>query len=199
MKLNRLAKKILMFGIMVLSFTDCHDNFVDKTHTSKIREFTSLKNDWKLNELFNGIEKLIPNGRTKEDILDRTNWDRVYKIDDPQNDRMVYTVPMYVNKPLEFSNLIIAEISGEPQGMIITYNPKLDWLKSRSRNEGLKNFTGTLTFSSLEGETIASSEYLNGTRVLQSEDDKSGRAKYCETYVEVEWTVVSVPEWICNL
>lgn len=193
MRLNHVAKKILMVGIMMFLFTDCHDSLLDKKSIAKTREFTNLKKDSKLMDLYTGIDKLIPQGRAKEDILERANWNRVYKIDDLQNDRSVYTIPMYVSKPLEFSNLILAELEGQPQGIIITYHPSRSWLSNRTRDSGFKNFTGSMAFSSLEGESIFSAEFVNGIRV-ESDDENSGRVEECVTYYEATWEIITVPD-----
>lgn len=198
MRRTILFKATLITGFMLFLFTECQDNFLEQKRVSKTREFTSLQKDKKLKELQANMDVLFTSkatSRAKHDLLENANWSRVYKIEDYSNDRVVYTIPMYVSKPLEFSNLILAEIDGKPQGLIITYTPTINWLMNRGRNSGLKDFTGTLVFSSLNGEDISSSEYLDGKRInVKESNNNSGRSKYCETWIDVQWTVVSVPD-----
>ena len=186
------SKKILLLAVLMLLFTECHDNSLDKKSKTKLREFTNLIKDSKLQEVYAGIIKQVPNGKIKEDFFENANWNRVYKVDDEENNKTLYSIPVYVTKPLEYTNIILAEIDDEPQALIVTYKPNLNWLKTRPKNSGLKNFTGNLSFQSIQGQLIYSSEYVNGNRVSTDSNEESGRVKYCETYFDITWTVVSV-------
>lgn len=70
------------------------------------REFTTVYNDERLSEFKNSMETASSSGRVSSAILNRVNWSKVYKVYDSKTDLTTFTIPLIVNLPNQYENLI---------------------------------------------------------------------------------------------
>lgn len=180
---NRSIKTLsILTLLLVLGSCNETDEFEE---LGVVREFTTLDQDMKLESLYQGITSL--GSRTDGDVVDRADWNNVYKIQDSENNRTAYTVPVYPETSSSFENIVFVSYNGTDGGVIFRYTPDSEWFDNHYSPEGMVVYTGLIEVLSLSGELMISSYYQNGVRV----ELENVRVSECETWIDVVWTVVT--------
>ena len=107
-------------------------------------------------------------------------------------------MPLIIDTPYQFDNLIVVENNEEQHAYIIRYKPDLEWIRNKPQRGGFDTFTGILEVLSTNEEFRASTEYING-QAVNTEESVNGRVATCETWIDVVWTVVCVEDYGCNI
>ncbi|MEO1054591.1 MAG: hypothetical protein AAFX87_28425 [Bacteroidota bacterium] len=180
----------LVFAVaFIFCFSQCQQEF--EVVPQDTREITSIEDDELLQNIrTNLFGKTLKNASTSTDsLMNRVNWGHAYKRTEEQNDRSIYTLPLFMEELFVYENLVLIEKSDElVSSFIIRYKPDENWLANKPETGGMTSFTGNLALVDLSGQELAASDYLNGERVLDKQ--QSGSFENCETFFDVEWTEV---------
>lgn len=195
---HRKAQLILLLIGLFFTVQCGHPDFIEEPDKIvKVREFTTLSKDQSLTTFKNNIEISSLEGRVKSTLVDRVNWNKVYKVYNASKQTTTYTIPMIVSTPNQFDNLVVVEKDGEQHSYILRYIPEKEWIKTKPRRGGFGNFTGVVEIVSMEGEVQESNSYKNGKVIINGTDNSNGRVADCVTYYQLEWTEVCVDGYGC--
>lgn len=103
-----------------------------------------------------------------------------------------YSVPLFQEEYGVFENLIIISNSNYDEGIVFRFTPEEKWYANHYSPQGLTNYSGKLQVLNLAGEAMISSVYEDGKRV--STDNLRLSEEMCETWIDVEMTVVNTPD-----
>jgi len=118
------------------------------------------------------------------------NFDHVYKYEDPDQQRIAYTIAPYSSLNTSFSNLILEIVEGKPQPPYwTTFTPNVAF--DAEHPFELATFSGKITWTSLQGDMLAQTQYTKGNPVLPKEGTQ-GRAAGCEYLVVYDVTEVCI-------
>jgi hypothetical protein len=138
----------------------------------------------------------VANGRVESKLVDRINWSKAYRNHDKKKNRTSYTIPLIVETPNQFDNLIITEANGKSEKSIIRYKPDPNWLATKPRRGGFSTFTGVIEKVELSGDIKISTIYKDGKVVGPSagysKNGRTGGDGNCYTLIVVNWTEVCV-------
>lgn len=194
--MNVLTKSILFFALIAAIILACSPSDDDDPALSAERTFTSSSEDNFLAQ-FKANESNA-NGRVKSDILDRVNWNSAYKSINHSIGRTAYTLPLFMDKPSQYDNLVIINENGNQELYIIRYEPDEDWLAAKPANTDLDTFTGIISILDTQGITEASTSYSAGEPII-SDGLSNGRVTDCHLEVYIEWTEVCVDGYGCHI
>lgn len=180
-----------------MTITECSEPIEIKS-IEKIRQFTTILSDKNLAEFRNKITSTNANSKINSTILERINWNTVYKVFNNETQLTTYTIPLTRNVPYEFDNLIVVDNALEQYAYIIRYKPDLEWMKDKRERGGFNTFTGTLEIINLNGEVEATTDYQNGIAISKN-TSADGRTATCETWIDVVWTEVCVEGYGCSI
>ena len=192
---GRILKLIVAIFSILFFTTKCGDTS-DNINTEIQREFTSFSRDQILKSHMESFSSSVANGRLESKLVDRINWSKAYRNHDKKKNRTSYTIPLIVETPNQFDNLIITEDNGKSEKSIIRYKPDPNWLATKPRRGGFSTFTGVIEKVELSGDIKISTIYKDGKVVGPSAGySKNGRTDgdgNCYTLIVVNWTEVCV-------
>lgn len=186
MKLLRNSLATFLLSLFLLS--SCSDSDLPTPSSELVRAFTSLNSDSQLQEIVSQQQTF----RQTETALDRANWDNVYKIEDPVNDRITYSVPLYQNQSGVFEHLVFISENSYDEGIVFRYTPTSDWYANHYSPEGMMIFSGQMDVLNLSDQVIISSTYEDGLRI--STHNARLSEEICSTWIDVQMTVVNTPD-----
>lgn len=189
-----LKLSVAIFSILFFT-TKCGDTS-DNITTEIQREFTSFSRDQILKSHMESFSSSVANGRVESKLVDRINWSKAYRNHDKKKNRTSYTIPLIVETPNQFDNLIITEANGKSEKSIIRYKPDANWLATKPRRGGFSTFTGVIEKVELSGDIKISTIYKDGKVVGPSagysKNGRTGGDGNCYTLIVVNWTEVCV-------
>ncbi len=189
-----LKLSVAIFSILFFT-TKCGDTS-DNINTEIQREFTSFSRDQVLKSYMESLSSSVANGRVESKLVDRINWSKAYRNHDKKKNRTSYTIPLIVETPNQFDNLIITEANGKSEKSIIRYKPDPNWLATKPRRGGFSTFTGVIEKVELSGYIKISTIYKDGKVVGPSagysKNGRTGGDGNCYTLIVVNWTEVCV-------
>lgn len=131
-----MSRRILSIAIVFIFFTTKCGDTSDNVSTEIQRDFTSFSKDHVLNSYMESFSLSVANGRVEPKLSDRINWSKAYRNQNKKKNRTSYTIPLIVETPNQFDNLIITETNGKIQRSIIRYKPDPKWLSTKPRRGG---------------------------------------------------------------
>lgn len=200
-KLSIIKKIVQLFLVIVgVSLTTQCGNVdkIDLVKAENDREFTIVFKDKDLAIFKDSMQASNANRRVDSEILNRINWNKVFKVYNQMTRQTTYTMPLIINTPNQFDNFIVVESANEQYAYIMRYKPDVEWLKCKPRRGGFDDYTGKLEIINITGEIEAESEYRNGAPVVEGQLP-NGRLASCNTFFEVNWTEVCVEGYGCNI
>ena len=190
-----MKKKFLRIFLIILTVflaSHCGEPTLISLKVSEVqREFTTGYKDPVLGKYMESLSAQASSGRVASTIYDRINWNKSYKIFDPAENRTAYTLPLIIEVPNQFDNLILVNNDGNEENYIVRYKPTSEWLAQKPRRGGSETFTGTIEIVELNGVVRVSTNFENG-EAISSNDSPNGRTSTCQTWIDVVWTEVCV-------
>lgn len=185
--------KIILVLVSVLTATRCGEfSEVNLKNQEIRREYTTGYKDALLSKYMESLSSQTSTGRIASTIKDRINWNKSYKIVDPTKNRTSYTIPLIIEVPNQFDNLVLVDNDGDEENYIVRYKPTTEWLANKPRRGGSKTFTGAIEIVELNGDVRVSTNFENGKAVSSKNGSTNGRTNTCETWIDVVWTEVCV-------